>query len=129
MFIRWKGKYAYLEQRYLGNDGKVKSKARYLGKNPLEILKKMLSAGQIEQKEYEKIVQGELEGILKPTADGSLGITGGPFGLPKNKKISLLFQGQWLDGHVAKDDHGWYLADNSGNLLGLRPGVRVRILT
>jgi len=48
--------------------------------------------------------------------------------LTKNKKISLLFQGQWLDGHVQKDDHGWHLADNSGNLLGLRPGVRVRIL-
>ena len=41
MFIRWKGKYAYLEQRYLGNEGKVKSKTRYLGKNPLEVLKKM----------------------------------------------------------------------------------------
>ncbi|MRS02443.1 hypothetical protein EG832_04335 [bacterium] len=129
MFIRWKGKYAYLEQRYLGNGGKVKSKARYLGKNPLEVLKEMLAMGQIEQKEYEKIVQCELDGILKPTADGSFGITGGPFGLHKNTKISLFFHDQWLDGHVAKDDHGWYLADNSGNLLGLRPGMRVRILT
>lgn len=129
MFIRWKGKYAYLEQRYLGNEGKVKSKTRYLGKNPLEVLKKMLAAGQIKQQEYEKIAQCELDGILKPTADGSLGITEGPFGLHKNTKVSLFFQGQWLEGKVGKDDHGWYLVDDSGHLLGLRPGMRVRILT
>jgi hypothetical protein len=82
MFIRWKGKYAYLERRYLGNEGKVKSQARYLGQNPLEVLKEMLAAGQIEKQEYEKILQYELDGVLKPTADGSLGIADDSFRAP-----------------------------------------------
>lgn len=49
MFIRWKGQYAYLEHRYTGEDGKVKSRSRYLGQNPLLALEKMVTAGEISE--------------------------------------------------------------------------------
>ena len=55
MFIRWKGKYAYLEQRYKGKDGKVGSKSKYLGENFLLALEMMVAAGEISEHEFKKL--------------------------------------------------------------------------
>ena len=126
MFIRWKGRYAYLEQRYLDH-GKVKCRSKYLGQNPLEALAKMFSGGEIDQDTYEKITRWEPEGILKPTTDGGLNINGGPFGFLKGARIGLFFGRQWLYGRVDKDEYGWHLVDESGNIVGLRPGMKARL--
>lgn len=126
MFIRWKGKYAYLEQRYLDN-GKVKCRSKYLGQNPFDALAKMFSAGEIDQRAYESIVKWKPEGILQPTEDGGLNINGGTFGFWKGAKIGLYFGHHWLYGRVEKDEHGWHLADDNGNILGLKPGVKARL--
>lgn len=66
MFIRWKGRYAYLEQRYL-DYGKVKCRSQYLGQNPFNALAKMFSTGEIDRRTYERIVKWKPEGILQPT--------------------------------------------------------------
>jgi len=126
MFIRWKGKYAYLERRYL-TDGKVKTKSIYLGQNPLNALARMLAAGEISTIDYKKISEYHFEGILKPTSDGGFGISEGPFGLLKNTRLSIYFDGKWLACKIEKDENGWYLVDDNGHLLGLRPGVKVRL--
>ncbi|MDD3654798.1 MAG: hypothetical protein PHO01_11580 [Desulfotomaculaceae bacterium] len=58
MFIRWKKinneKYAYLETRYRGADGKIHGKSRYLGKNPLIALTRLVERGELnpEQVSY-----------------------------------------------------------------------------
>ena len=122
MFIRWKGRYAYLEQRYLDH-GKVKSRSKYLGQNPLQALAKMFVAGEIDHA-YEKIVRWEPEGILQLTFDGGLNFS---IGFLKGAKIGIFFGDQWFYGLVDKDEHGWHLVDESGNIVGLRPGMKARL--
>jgi len=56
MFIRWKGRYAYLETRYIDSDGKIKSRSKYLGQNYLPALKKMVAAGELSEYELKKLV-------------------------------------------------------------------------
>lgn len=126
MFVRWKGKYAYLERRYL-TDGKVQSKSTYLGQNPLNALAKMLAAGEISTLEYRKICVQHFEGTLKPTGDGGFGIFEGHCGLLKNTRVSVYFDGKWLACRIAKDESNWYLVDDKGHLLGIRTGVKVRL--
>jgi len=67
MFIRWKGKYAYLEQRYTGKDGKVRSQSKYLGQNCLLTLEKMVTTGEISECDFKKLAACAPEGILKAT--------------------------------------------------------------
>lgn len=126
MFIRWKGRYAYLEQRHLHN-GKVICRSKYLGRNPLQVLTEMCATGEIDRKTYEKIIRTEPEGILKPTNDGGLNINGGMFGFLKGTAIGVFFGNQWLYGRVDKDEHGWNLADENGNIIGLKPGLKARL--
>ena len=126
VFIRWKGRYAYLEQRYLDH-GKVKSRSKYLGQNPLEALAKMFSGGEIDQDTYEKITRWEPEGILQMTFDGGLNFSRGTFGFLKGNKIGVFFGKKWFYGLVDKDEHGWHLVDESGNIVGLRPGMKARL--
>jgi hypothetical protein len=126
MFLRWKRKYAYLERRYL-TDGKVKSKSTYLGQNPLKALAKMLAEGEISNLEYRKIRDQHFEGTLKPTGDGGFGISEGPCGLLKNTRVSIYFDGRWQACRIAKDESGCYLVDDKGYILGIRPGVKVRL--
>lgn len=125
MFIRWKGKYAYLERRYF-DDGKVRSESSYLGSNPLRSLETMLSKGQIDKYDYDRIVKWEPEGTLQPTDDGGFHINGGRFGYPKGTQIGVFFANRWLIGKVFNDEHGWYLTDNDGHILCLRTGMRAR---
>lgn len=125
MFIRWKGRYAYLEQRYLDH-GKVRCRSKYLGQNPLQALAKMFAAGEIDHA-YEKIVRWEPEGILQSTFDGGLNFSSGTFGFLKGVKIGIFFGDQWVYGRVDKDEHGWHLGDKSGNIVGLRPGMKARL--
>jgi len=126
VFIRWKGRYAYLEQRYLDN-GKVRCRSKYLGQNPLQALAEMFAAGEIDREAYEKIVRWEPEGILQLTFDGGLNFSSGTFGFLKGVKIGIFFGDQWLYGWVDKDEHGWHLVDESGNIVGLRPGMKARL--
>jgi len=42
-------------------------------------------------------------------------------------KLSIYFDGKWLACKIEKDENGWYLVDDNGHLLGLRPGVKVRL--
>jgi len=126
MFVRWKGNYAYLERRYL-TDGKVKSKSTYLGQNPLKALGRMLASGEISTIEYKKICEFHFEGSLRPTDDGGFGISEGAFGLLKNTRASIYFDGRWLACKIEKDEIGWCLVDDKGHLLGMRPGVKVRL--
>ncbi|MDD2235312.1 MAG: hypothetical protein PHV03_10550 [Desulfitobacteriaceae bacterium] len=128
MFIRWKGRYAYLERRYL-LDGKVKSTSRYLGQNPLAALEKMVDASEIDRQEFNKLACYELEGILKPTEDGGLGIQSNSCGFLGNHKLAVFFSGNWLPGIVVKDKSSWFLKDDSGNIIGLCPGMKVRQLS
>lgn len=128
MFIRWKGRYAYLENRYTGQDGKVKSQSKYLGQNHLVALEKMLKAGEISKSQFNKLVSSEPEGIIKPTKDGYLTLNCEASCLLKNSKIALFFNGKWLPGVVARDDRGWYLKDDSDSIVGLCPGSRIRLL-
>lgn len=128
MFIRWKGWYAYLENRYTGEDGKVKSQSRYLGQNHLVALEKMVGAGEISKSQFKKLVSYEPEGFLKPTKDGYLSIKCEASCLLKNSRIAIFFNGKWLPGVVARDKRGWYLKDDGGNIVGLCPGLRVRLL-
>jgi len=128
MFIRWKGRYAYLENRYTGEDGKVKSQSKYLGQNHLVALEKMLDAGEISKSQFRKLISCEPEGVLKPTKNGYLTINCEASCLLKNSKIAIFFNGKWLPGTVARDEREWYLKDDGGNVVGLCPGTRVRIL-
>jgi hypothetical protein len=128
MFIRWKGRYAYLENRYTGEDGKVKSQSRYLGQNYLVALEKMLDSGEISKCQFKKLISYEPEGVLKPTGHGYLTINCESSCLLKNSRIAIFFNGKWLPGTVERDERDWYLKDDSGNIVGLRPGIRVRIL-
>ncbi len=128
MFIRWKGRYAYLEQRYTGKDGKVKSHSKYLGQNHLLMLEKMVAAGELSEHEFKKLVSYIPEGILKTTMSGALTIYDEASCLLRNHKIAIFFHESWLSGLVAKDEHGWYLKDDKNNKIGLRPGIKVRLL-
>ena len=128
MFIRWKGRYAYLENRYTGEDGKVKSQSKYLGQNHLLALEKMMEAGEISKSQFNKLVRFEPEGIIKPTKDGYLTLNCEASCLLKNSKIAIFFNGKWLPGVVAGDDRGWHLKDDGGNIVGLCPGLRIRLL-
>ena len=128
MFIRWKGKYAYLEQRYKGKDGKVGSKSKYLGENFLLALEMMVAAGEISEHEFKKLAAHSPEGILKTTKGGALTIYDELSCLLKGHRIAILFNDSWLTGTVAKDEHGWYLKDDNGKEVGLRPGVRTRLI-
>ncbi len=128
MFIRWKGRYAYLEQRYTGKDGKVKSQSKYLGRNPLPMLEKMVATDTLSKHEFKKLVSYIPEGILKKTMNGTLTIYDEVSCLLRNHKIAIFFHGSWLTGLVAKDEHGWYLKDDKDNKIGLRPGIKVRLL-
>ncbi|NLI11657.1 hypothetical protein [Pelotomaculum propionicicum] len=128
MFIRWKGRYAYLEHRYIAEDGKVKSRSRYLGQNHLAALAKMLAAGEISKNEFKKLAGYVTEGILNLTKDRGLGIGNDIFRLFENHKIGIFFNDRWLSGVVAKDEYGWRLKDDGGNIVGLCPGIRARQL-
>lgn len=128
MFIRWKGRYAYLENRYIGDDGKVKSQSKYLGQNHLVALEKMVDAGEISKSQFNKLVSFEPEGILKPTKNGYLTMNCEASCLLKNSKIAIFFNEKWLSGVVTRDERGWYLKDDGGNLVGLCPGIRARLL-
>jgi hypothetical protein len=128
MFIRWKGRYAYLENRYTGENGKVKSQSKYLGQNHLVALEKMLDAGEISKSQFNKLIIFEQEGILKPTQHGYLTINCEASCLLKNSRIAIFFNGKWLSGIVARDERAWYLKDAGDNIVGLCPGMRVRIL-
>lgn len=128
MFIRWKGRYAYLEHRYIAEDGKVKSRSRYLGQNHLAALEKMLAAGEISKNEFKQLAGYVSEGKLNLTKDGGLGIGNDTFRLFENHKIGIFFNDRWLSGVVAKNELGWHLKDNGGNIIGLCPGIRARQL-
>jgi hypothetical protein len=128
MFIRWKGRYAYLERRYTGKNGKVKSQSKYLGQNYLTMLDKMMAAGEISEYEFKKLASYAPEGTLKTTRSGALTISGEASCLLRNHRIAVFFNNSWLPGLVAKDEHGWYLKDDNGNKVGLRPGIRVRLI-
>ncbi|MDF9410101.1 hypothetical protein L7E55_17495 [Pelotomaculum isophthalicicum JI] len=128
MFIRWKGRYAYLEHRYIAEDGKVKSRSRYLGQNHLEALTKMLAAGEISQNDFKKLTGYITEGKLNLTKDRGLGIGNDIFRLFENHKIDIFFNDRWLSGVVAKDEYGWRLKDDGDNIVGLCPGIRARQL-
>jgi len=128
MFIRWKGRYAYLERRFKDKDGKVISRSRYLGQNHLTALEKMVADGEINENEFKLLVGFEPEGILKPTGDGGLGIRCGTFGLLPNTRIAVFFNGKWLQGTVVRDNYGWFLKDENGHKVGLCPGVKARQL-
>jgi hypothetical protein len=60
MFIRWKQvgneKYAYLETRFKNSDGKICGKSRYLGKNPLSALQKLVSNGVIAGEDAKRLL-------------------------------------------------------------------------
>lgn len=127
MFIRWKGPYAYLEQRY-DTGGKIKSKSRYLGQNPLEALERMVKTGEIDRYAYKKLAGNNLEGILRPTIDSGLGISEGSFGFLEKMKIAVFFNEKWLPGSVVKDKDRWLLKDDGGNIICLCPGMKVRQL-
>jgi hypothetical protein len=128
MFIRWKGKYAYLERRYTGKDGKVKSQSKYLGQNCLLTLEKMVTIGEISKYEFKKLAACTPEGILKATNSGAITISNEDSCLLRNHRIAIFFNDSWLTGIVAKDEHGWYLKDDNSNEVGLRPGIRVRVI-
>jgi hypothetical protein len=128
LFIRWKGRYAYLERRYIGKDGKVKSQSKYLGQNYLVMLEKMVAAGEISDYEFKKLAGYALEGILKITRSSALTITDEASCLLRNHRIAVFFNGNWLPGLVAKDEHGWYIKDDIGNKVGLHPGTRARLI-
>lgn len=128
MFIRWKGQYAYLERRYTGKDGKVKSQSKYLGQNHLLMLEKMVTTGELSEYEFKKLVSYIPEGVLKITMSGTLTIYDEVSCLLKNHRIAIFFNGSWLPGLVDKDEHGWYLKDDTGNKVGLCPGIKVRLL-
>ena len=128
MFIRWKGRYAYLEQRYTGKDGKVKSQSKYLGQNHLLALKNMVATGEISDYEFKKLANCAPEGILKTTRFGALTLCDEVSCLLKNHKVAIFFNGSWLPGIVDKDEYGWYLKDVKGNTTGLRPGTMARLI-
>ena len=128
MFIRWKGRYAYLERRYTGKDGKVKSQSKYLGQNHLLKLEKMATAGEISEYEFKKLANCTPEGILKITRNGTLTLYDEVSCLLRNHKIAIFFNDTWLSGIIAKDEYGWYLKDDNGNITGLRPGTMARII-
>ncbi|MDF9406755.1 hypothetical protein L7E55_00010 [Pelotomaculum isophthalicicum JI] len=128
MFIRWKGRYAYLERRYKDNNGKVKSQSKYLGQNHLLTLEKMVTASEISEHDFKMLAGCAPEGILKATKDGALTIYDEASCLLRNHRIAIFFNGSWLPGLVVKDEHGWYLKDDSGNIIGLRPGTRIRLI-
>ncbi len=127
MFIRWKGRYAYLEKRYTDGDGKVRSQSKYLGQNYLPALKKMVAAGELSEYELKKLVSYIPEGILKITMSGALTIHDEVTCLLRNHKIAVFFNGNWLPGLLDKDEHGWYLKDDENNKVGLRPGIKARL--
>jgi hypothetical protein len=128
MFIRWKGRYAYLEQRYPGKDGKVNRRSKYLGQNPLLMLEKMMAAGELGEHEFKKLVSYIPEGTLKTTMSDTLTIYNEVSCLLRNHRIAVFFRESWLTGLVSKDEHGWYLKDDKGKIIGLRPGIKVRLL-
>jgi hypothetical protein len=74
------------------------------------------------------LVSFEPEGILKPTKNGYLTMNCEASCLLKNSKIAIFFNGKWLFGVVTRDERGWYLKDDGGNLVGLCPGIRARLL-
>ncbi|MGQ9824185.1 MAG: hypothetical protein ACUVSK_04195 [Desulfotomaculales bacterium] len=45
----------------------------------------------------------------------------------KGAKIGIFFGEQWFYGLVDKDEHGWHLVDESGNIVSLRPGMKARL--
>ena len=128
MFIRWKGRYAYLERRYTGKDGKVKSQSKYLGQNYLIMLEKMMAVGEISEYEFKKLAGYAPEGTLKTTRSGALTISDEASCLLKNHRIAIFFNNSWQLGLVAKDEYGWYLKDENGNKVGLHPGTKVRLI-
>lgn len=128
MFIRWKGRYAYLEQRYTGKDGKVKSQSKYLGQNHMLMLEKMSAAGEISEHEFKKLAGCAPEGILKITRGGALTIYDEASCLLRNHRIAIFFNDSWLPGLVVKDEHGWFLRDDNDNIIGLRPGIKARLI-
>jgi len=128
MFIRWKGRYAYLEYRYTAEDGKVKSRSKYLGQNHLAKLMMMLAAGEISKYDFKKLNSYVTEGKLNLTKDNGLGIGNDIFRLFENHKIDIFFNDRWLSGVVVKDEYGWRLKDDSDNIVGLCPGIRARQL-
>ena len=88
----------------------------------------MLDAGEISKSQFKKLVNYEPEGILKPTSHGYLTINCEASCLLKNSRVAIFFNGKWLPGTVARDEREWYLKDDGGNVVGLCPGTRVRIL-
>jgi hypothetical protein len=68
------------------------------------------------------------EGILKTTKSGALTISNEVSCLLRSHRIAIFFNDSWIPGLVAKDEHGWYLEDDNGNEVGLRPGIRVRLI-
>ena len=128
MFIRWKGRYAYLERRYTGKDGKVKSQSKYLGQNHLLTLKKMATADEISEYELNKLASCTPEGILKITRVGALTLRDEASCLLRDHRIAIFYYGSWIPGVVGKDEYGWYLKDDNGNITGLRPGTMARLI-
>lgn len=61
IFIRWKQKgsekYAYLETRYRDENGKIRGKSRYLGKDPKTAISKMAEDGEIPADRAEAMIR------------------------------------------------------------------------
>jgi len=49
------------------------------------------------------------------------------FGFLRGARIGLFFGEQWLYGQIDKDEHGWHLVDENGNIVGLRSGIKARL--
>lgn len=104
----------------------MKSRSRYLGQNHLAALEKLLAAGEISKIDFKQLAGYVSEGKLNITIDGGFGIGNNTFRLFENHKIDIFFNNRWLSGVVSKDEYGWHLKDDDGNIIGLRPGIKAR---
>ena len=41
--------------------------------------------------------------------------------------MTIFFGEQWLYGQIDKDEDGWHLVDENGNIVGLRSGIKARL--
>jgi len=68
----------------------------------------MMDNGEVDRHEYDKLAKHDLEGVLRPTLDGCLGINDN-FGFLENMKIAVFFNERWLPGSVVKNKNRWLL--------------------
>ncbi|KFI34583.1 hypothetical protein HX99_06055 [Peptococcaceae bacterium SCADC1_2_3] len=64
---------------------------------------------------------------MQRTFNDGLNFSSETFGFLKGTRIGLFFGNQWFYGRVDKDDHGWHLVDENGNIVGLRSGIKARL--